>query len=710
MTETISAVFRDLGMAVRSLRRSPGFTLIAVVTLGLGIGANMAMFSTYNGYALRPAPYADREHVERIFRATRATARGGVSPADYLELKSQAANYGEIAGYGDLDLSLAEPGKPAEFAQGMRASANLLSTLGTRPLLGRDFRPQEEVLGNHRVLIISHRYWQNRFGGDPKIVGRVVRVDGEPNEIVGVLAPNFSDWRHLSWVDVFRPLALDERESRDRTSTWVRIVGRRSPEISRQQAAAFIAKFGQRIAAQHPAEDAEASLHTVPIDDSFLNKNAAGIFFMLIGLSGFVLLIACSNLANLLLARTMARAREHAVRSALGASRARLLRPLFVESLLLAFAGGVLAILVAQATFARLAVMSAGENGVGVEFGFDWRVLGWGFGACLFTALAFGVVPALFTNKLDLNSTLKSGSRGVTADLGHRRFRNLLIVGQFALAMVLLAGAGLFVHGLHEINNRRHGWESSQLVTGSIVLPAMKYASDVEVRDFHRRAVERLEALPGVESASLSYALPFFGLAEPRKFVVGGRDLPAPGREPVALINGVSPHYFETVGTQLVAGRRFEDRDKADGPKVFVVNESMARALFGDESAIGKRIAQAGGGTLEWGEIVGVVRDVESVYPTRATVTNQLYQPLVQEPRRPGVLAVRTAGVPPKAVLENVRTAMMALDPDLPLLRLRPAERAIARANYQVGVLATILSWLAMLGVGLAALTSTASS
>jgi predicted permease len=425
---------------------------------------------------------------------------------------------------------------------------------------------------------------------------------------------------------------------------------------------------------------------------------------MLVALSGFVVLIACSNLANLLLARTIARARELAVRGALGASRARLLRPLVAESLLLAFAGGICALVVAKWTFDRLAVMSADDNGVGVDLTFDWHVLGWAFGACLFTALAFGVAPAFFALRLDLNSTLKSASRGATGGRGHQRFRNFLVVGQFALAMVLLAGAALFVRGLHEVNNRRHGWESDHLVTGIVVLPATGYASDQEVADFQRLALERLEAQPGVLSASISYSMPFFGLAEPRRYVVAGRETPQPGREPGAVINGVSPHYFETVGTRLLSGRAFDGRDTADSPKVFVINQAMASGLFQGESPIGRRIAQAGGKTLEWGEIVGVVADVESVFPDRLTPAYQLYLPMAQEARRSGELAVRTAGITPASAVNSVRSTMMSLDEDLPVRNLQPAAARIQRANYQDGVLGTILSWLAMLGLGLASL------
>jgi predicted permease len=700
----LSLILGEVRFAIRLLGRSPGFVLIAVVTLGLGIGANTSAFSILNAVLLRPLPYPDSGQLDRIFRATAQNSRGSFSPADYLDLKSEMNRYGEIAAYGVSDMSLAEPGKPAEMAPGLRVSANLFSTLGIEPRLGRSFHPDETILGNHRVLIISHRYWQNRFGGEAHIIGRTVRVDGEAHEIVGVLPATFNDWRHLGPFDLFRPLGLDEKESRDRSSTWLRLVGRRSARLTRAQAEASITDFGRRLAADYPAVNAGTTWRTRPIADSVIPENAPGVLGMLIGLSGFVLLIACSNLANLLLARTMARAREFAVRSAVGASRTQLLRPLVVESLLLAFAGCICAIYVAMWTNEWLNAFSVRGGGEALIFSIDWHVLVWGFGACLLTALAFSVAPALFALRLDPNSTLKSGSRGTTGDRRHQRFRHFLIVGQFAFAMVLLAGAALFGRGLYELNNRRYGWESDQVITGTMLLPTAKYPGGKEITAFQHLALERLEALPGVASASISYSMPFFGLAEPRKYLVAGRETPEPGHEPVAVINGISPRYFETIGTRVLSGRRFNESDTLTSPKVFIINQAMARGLFGGESPLGRRIAQAGGKTIEWGEVVGLVGDVQSVFPDRIAVSYQLYQPMAQEPRPSNEIAVRTAGIAPSTLADSIRTTMAALDPDLSVRQLEPAETTIAKAKQYPVVIGSLLSFLAVLGLGLAAL------
>ena len=698
----------DLRLGLRSLRRSPGFVLIAVVTLGLGIGANTSAFSLVNEIFLRPLPYPDSDRLERIYRATSQSSRGGVSPADYLDLKSEVNGYGEIAAYAFSDMSLAEPGEPADMASGIRASANLFSTLRIQPELGRTFRPDEEIPGNDRVLMISHRFWQTRFGGDAHIVGRTVRLNGEAHDIVGVLPATLNDWRHLGLIDLFRPLALAEQEARDRGTTSLRLVGRRSLTLSREQAGALVAKFGRRLAADFPGVNAQTSWRTVPINGSVAPDKARGIFAMVIGLSSFVLLIACSNLANLLLARTMARARELAVRAALGASRARLLRPLYAESLLLALGGGICAIYVATWTndwmkrYMRMSSFVGDDKGL--EFSIDWRVLGWAFAASLLTTLAFGVAPALFALRLDLNKTLKSGGRGTTGGRGHQRFRHALIVGQFALAMVLLAGAALFVRGAHELNDRHYGWASDHLITGSMLLPTATYPGGKEVTSFQRLALERLEALPGVASASISYSMPFFGLAEPRKYLVAGRDTPEPGHEPVAVVNGISPHYFETVGTRVLDGRVFNESDALAAPRAFIVNQAMARGLFAGESPLGRRIARAGGKAIEWGEIVGVVEDVQSVYPDRIPVAYQIYQPMAQEPRPGSEIAVRTTGSAPSALGDSIRTTMATLDPDLAVRQLQPAETTIANAKYEWAIVGDMLSFLAVLGLFLASL------
>lgn len=700
----LADLWRSFHFAARSLLRTPAFTILAIVTLGLGVGANTSMFSLLRGIITKPLPYPENERLERIYRATPQNPDGLISAADFLDFQRAQSDLGIVSAYTIGEASLSEPGHPAEMANAARSTTNFLSVLGVQPALGRHFRPEEETGGRHRVVILSQRTWRNRFQADPAAIGRAVRIDGEPHEIVGVLPESFNDWRHLGAIDFFRPLALTPEQARDRSRTFLRVIFWRAQVESRAKTAGFVANFGAQLAQKFPEVNAESSWRSEELQGTINGQDAHLIFSMLVGLSASVLLIACSNLANLLLARTMARAREFAVRAALGASRAQLLRPLIGEGLLLALAGGGCAMLVALWTRDWLAMRSTGDNGEQVILPMDWSVLSWALGAALVTALAFGLAPALFALRLDLNKTLKSGGRGTTGGRGHQRFRQALIIGQFALAMVLLTGAGVFIRGLHDLNNRRAGWESTRLVTGSILLPPAKYSDAEKIAAFQRLTLERLGSLPGVASASISAFTPFFNWPDARKFIVEGRDRPEPGREPAAVVNSVSPQYFETFGSRILAGRAFAERDKAGAPRVFVISQATARAFFGDENPIGRRLAQVDGQNMHWGEVVGVVRDVQSIVPDASPVTYQVYQPMAQEPRGQNEIAIRTSGVAPGAVVESIRNTMAELDPDLPVRELQAADATIKRANYQTAVLRDMLIAFGLLGLGLASL------
>ncbi len=696
----------DLRLGTRVLVKSPGFSLLAIVTLGLGIGANTAGFSMFNGVLLKPLPYPDSAQLVRVFRATAQNRDGHFSPADFLDFQRAVRGQTAVAAYTVANASLSEPGHPAEYTSAARGSANLFSLLGIRPQLGREFRPDEETPGRDRVVILSQRAWNNRFGGQPDVIGRTIRIDGEPHKVIGVMPETFNEWRHLGSVDIFRPLAFSPEQAADRTSTYLRILIRRAPGQSPAELSTFVANFGVQLAADFPVVNAESSWRADPLPSRLVPPAAPAMISMMVGLSGLVLLIACSNLANLLLARTMARAREFAVRAALGASRLQLLRPLVAESLLLALVGGAGAVVLALWFHDFLAARFM-DNGDQIVIAFGWPVFGWAFVASLVTAVVFGLAPALFALRLDLNGTLKSGGHGATGGPGHRRFRQILIVGQFAVAMILLAAAGVYVRGLHELNNRRSGWESDDLITGTVLLPAGQYADAEKIAAFHRLTLERLAALPGVASVSTSSFTPFFNWPDTRKFVVEGRDRPQPGKEPAAVVNSVSPQYFATYGTHVLTGRAFDGRDTAQSPKVFIVSELTARALFGSANPIGQHLAQTNGAesdNLRWGEVVGVVRDVEPAVSDRNLETSQIYQPMAQEPRRQYEISVRTAGVAPASFADSIRAAVASLDPDLPVRQLQPADLTIERANSGTAVGRDIFSGMAALGLALASL------
>jgi predicted permease len=693
-------LMKDLRFAARQLARSPGFALLAILTLALGIGVNTAMFNVLQTIRVRPLPYADPGRLDAVYRATPQNRDGGFSPADFLELSRAADGRGTFAAYSVANASLSEPGRPAEIAEAARATPNLLSLLGVTPQLGRDFLPDEGAPGRDRVVILSQRTWRRRFQSSFDVVGRTIRVDGEPHQIVGVLPESFNDWRHLGAIDFFRPLALDDAQKAERASTSLDVIARRPPGRTRTELDAFAAGVGARVAKTHPDVSGAATWRAVPLRDSTIGKDAAPILSLLVGLSGFVVLIACSNLANFLLARTMARAREFALRAALGASKTQLLRPLVAESLIISILGGALALAVAYGFGQYLTLRSTGDNGEAVTFFFDWPIFCWALGASLVTAVAFGVAPALFATRLDLNATLKSGGRGSTGGKGHQRFRRALIVGQFALAMVLLTAAGLMIRGLEDLNNRRAGFDSSRLAGATYLLPAGAYKTPEEIAAFQRRVVSRLEAIPGVSSASVAASTPFWVWSDSRKFVADGRQRPERGREPAARVNAVSPRYFETVGTPLLAGRAFAERDTSGAPRVAVVSRTFAEKLFGTSDAVGRRLVEVATGQLA--EIVGVAADVQSVSPDVSPLTFQVYVPMAQDPRRQNEIAVRAADGAPSALLPAIRAVMSDLDPDLPLRKVMTADARIYRFNYQTRVLRDMLASFAMLGLALA--------
>lgn len=702
----LERLLKDLRFAARQLARSPGFSALAILTLGLGIGANTSMFSLVNGIALKPLPYAEPGRLQHVYRSTAQNPKGGLSPADFLALQKAPGLYGDVAAFTPERVSLSDPGQPAQIAFPARATANFFALLSVPPQLGRAFLPGEDSPGRHRVVILSQRIWRERYQGDVRVIGRSIRVDGEPHIVVGVLPDSFNDWRHLGNVDFFRPYAFTPEFSTERKTANLLALARLAPGASAEEAAAFAANFGAERAREFPDDNTGSTWRAMSTQESAIGTSGGIILPMLLGLSGFVLLIACSNLANLLLARTMARAREFAVRGALGASRLQLLRPLLAEALLLSLAGGAIAILVAHWFRDWAAVRSTGDNGEQVVFSVDWRVMGWAFAASLFTAMAFAIIPALYAQRLNLYDTLKSGGHGATGGRGHQRFRQLLIIGQFALAMVLLSGAVLFVQGLQDLHHRRSGWESAALVMGTVALPAGTYADPKKIAAFQRLALERLTALPGVATAALGQAAPFFHWTDIRKFVAEGQERPPSGREPVAMINAVSPAYFDAFSMRLVSGRPFLERDNASAPRVYLVGQSTARAWFGDRDPIGRRIAPlSSGGEPVWGEIVGLVADFETVDPDPNPVVHHVYQPMAQEPLRGFELAVRAApGVTPAALVDDIRAVFTALDADLPIRRLQPADQTIDRMLYQLGVLRDMLGAFGLLGLALASL------
>lgn len=699
----------NLKFALRSLLKTPGVSFIAVVTLAVGIGACTAMFSLMNSMLLRPLAFKEPERLFKLERAWDRSHSPSFAPADFVDLRGSVADKGTAAAYAFAAVSLAESGRPPEWQNSIRVSEGFFECLGLVPQLGRVFTAEDNVPGNHRVIVINHALWQEQFGGAPDVIGKLVRLDGEQYEIVGALSASAKERRLFGNARLFKPMALTEAEKNNREMQWLNIIFRRAANISEKQARAFIALVGARIVADHPAQNKNVRWQAKEFLASATKSTERALLTMLVGLSSFVLLIACSNLANLLLARAMGRTREFAVRAALGASRVQLMLPLSFETMFLAFAGGMTALLVSTWTCDWLSAEILKTGDVGIELFLDWRVLGFAALISISTVALFGVAPALFATRVSLEEVLKSQSRA-TASRGHHRLRAILIVGQFSLAMTLLAGAGYFLRGAQKALNENNGWSSEQVVQGMINFPK-GYRKDSELNVFFTQMIERLENVPGADAASISYGLPYRGLNNQRQYVAQGQENAPANQAPRAMANGVSPRYFEVTGTRLLFGRAFNSKDTKEGLPVAIISESMARALFKNENPIGHQIAVEGVQPPEWREIVGVVNDVLPADVAQEPIRNQVYEPITYDhwyfaegKLVPIYLGVRSSRVPSEKMIQSIREAVAAVDPDLPIRELMTANAMIARFTGQIAIIRKLLTAFAFIGLGLAAL------
>jgi predicted permease len=695
----------DLRYALRSLLKSPGFTAVAVLSLALGIGLNTSMFTMVNGVFLRPLAYPRADQLVRVYRTTPQTQSAPHSIANYLDLARESADTVRLAGFRLWSFTVVEPGRAPRMLNGMRVTAAYFPILGVQPKLGRYFTDDENRPGANNVAILSHDLWATEFGADPMIIGRTVRLDGQPTTIVGVMPDSFSSLVTWGPTEIWCPYGFTAEEQRNRAAAELQVMGRRAPGLTLAHAEERLRAVAAQIARDHPAENTESSVLLRPLRSSGIMDTVdtfRQISWLTLALAGSVLLITCANLANLQLGRALRRAREYAVCSALGASRWRLMRPLLCECLLLAFAGAAAGMLIVLWANDWIAFRFRELPGVGLPI--DWHVLTFAFGATLLAAVLFGVAPAWLVSRLRVNEVLKSGSRGATGGVAQSRVRSLLIIGQFALALLLLSGAGFFERGTARLIARDVGWKPAGILQGILSLPASRYSDPGRAYGFYRRLEEKLAALPGVEHVGVGWTIPVFEYLQTRSVTLEGRNAPPAGREPLAYVNGITPSFLPTIGLKLVRGRCFAETDDAKSPGVVLINETMARSLFSGESPLGRRLRLMDGTTPVWLEIVGVVADVRfaATFGAPATVF-QIYRPLAQDTWNYVTVAVRTA-TSPATLAESFRQAVAGLDADLPVQRLATGPAAIEEivSNFAFG--GRLLSGLAALGLFLAAL------
>jgi putative ABC transport system permease protein len=687
----------------RRLLASPGFTITALVTLALGIGVNTTAFSLLNTLLLHTPPYPQPDALVRVVRTTPQGQSGVHSAANFLDYRAQNTVFEHMAAIRSTDFNVGAPGQPAERLRGLFVTADYFPLLRTAPLLGRTFTPEEDRVGNNNVAIISHATWTQRFGGDPAVVGRTLRIDGTPVTIIGVMPATFADPQLWGEVAAWRPLALPDVGSADRENSSLTVAARLKPGLTLDQAQTAMSALSAQLALAYPATNLNRGLRLVPLGRSTQDNTGRGITWLVAGLAGFVLLIACANLANLQFARNAARGREHAIRIALGASRAQLIRLVLTECVLLSLIGGALGLVLALWSNELVSRSFTFGESAGLVIPLDRRVLAFTFVVSVLTGVGFGLFPAWLASRANVGDALKQGSRGSTAGRAPHRVRHALIVGEIALALVLLAGAGFFLHGLQRFTQRDPGWRTEGLLTAEVSLRGQHYDTSAARDAFYRRLHERLAAIPGVERAAIGTSLPTSGYNLGNSFVVEGQPPPAPGRNLTASVSAVSPGYFDTLGIRLLQGRDFTAADANGKPYVVVINESMARQLWPGQNPIGKRIGGATPFMENPREIIGVVSDVRSV----ASLNNveggfQFYRALAQWNQSFATIALRSRTAP-ETLAPALRRAVAEIDPDQAVFRVNTVQHEIDRGLGPVDAAGYTLAGFAALGVLLAA-------
>jgi putative ABC transport system permease protein len=699
-------MFQDLRIGLRMLLKDKGFTVVAALTLALGIGVNTAMFSVLNTYLFRALPYPNSDQLVRVFRTSIHSQNWPHSPGNFFDQREKNNVFDKMVAYTFSSPNLAEPGQPAERIRALVATSDFFPALGVQPALGRVFVPEDhetsERVGAGPVVVISDRFWMKRFGGDPNVVGRTLRLDGQDVKVIGVMPPGFDHPLLWNTVDVWRPLAFNAEGRQNRDSNWLRTFARLKPGVTIGQADQAMKALAAAIS-KETSRNQNESLRLEPLRLSMSNDIGRKIMWFTFGLAGFVLLIGCANLANLQLVRTAARAREFAVRAALGAPALRLLRQSLVESVIIALIGGALSLALAMWGVGFISRRLFSEL-PGAKVSLDLGVFAFALLCSVLTGLIFGTVPAWLASRADVNQALRENVRGSSAGRSHQRLRSALIVVEVAFALILLTGAGLFLRGLQRFANLDPGWRVDGLVTAEISLPRAKYENDDQRRAFYQRLEERLAALPGVERVALAGSQPVGGFNASGSFMVEGQPEPAAGQYPEVFQEPVSAGYFDTLGIRLLSGRAFTSADTADRPAVVIISETTARRFWPNESPIGKRIGSANPNQRNWREVVGVVNDVGFPASLGEPYTRfQSFRPLAQMTWDGVNIALRTSAAP-ESIANALRGAVAELDPTLPAHQIRTARSLVERSLGSVSLLGTLLGAFAALGLVLAAI------
>jgi predicted permease len=692
----------NLRLAFRTLSKSPGFAIVAMLTLGLGIALSTSAFSMANVFLLRTVPYPKSDRIVRIFRTTPQTRNAPQAPGNAIDVRTVSTSFSSLAFcFGDA-VSLAEPGQPAQQIFGLNASPSIFAVLGVQPFIGRGFTPDEEQPGKSKVVVLTYRAWVRRFGSDPGVINRPMRLDGDAFTIVGVLPASFDAplvWGTLEFV---RPLTIEKHFPTLRNNAWFNTVARLKDGVSLVQAQSELNTIAARLAKDFPKDIGTDGLYVTDLASASIDDVSRSLLWLMVALSGTVLLIACANLASLQLARAFGRSREYALRSALGAGRGNLMAPLVVESLVLALGGGGLGILMASWSNELI-----GRNlTIGMEPGFtipiDGNVLIFALLIALVSGLAFGLAPAWLASRTPASESLKEGSRGSTAGPTNQRLKAALIICELAAALVLIGVATSFTVATKKFLHRNVGWNPDGLFVGNIAMPWNRYPDDAHCRDFSRTLLERLSALPGVDQVAIADSLPVYSYNERRNLIAAGQAPVSRGHEPLAQTASVSPEFFTVLQLPLKEGRFFTASLKAEDPPEVIVNAALARQMWPGESPIGKRLRFADND--QWLEVVGLVGDARMVVNLSEPDTHlQAYRPLVQDPKHYLAISLRTS-MSPEALAPAVRKIVAALDPDMPVAQPSSLRRWIEQNMANLNMVAANLATFAFMGLLISAL------
>jgi len=707
----MNRLWLDLRYGARMLLKKPAFTFIAVLTLALGIGANTAIFSVIYAVLLRPLPYAEPDRLALLWTRLEKIGleQNWVSEPEVLDFREQSQLFESFGVVTNSNFILTGNGEPQQLV-GAAVSSNFFSVLGATMRVGRDFSPEEEMPGAARVAVLSHGFWKRAFGGEESVIGSTILLSGRATTIVGVLPESFAlmlpQEAHVSTnIDVWIPYAVDyARQERD--SHGLTVIGRMKPGVTLTQAQAEMNGIAERLYELHYAHTG-FEVKVVSMQGDIVKKMRPALLVLLAAV-GFVLLIACANVANLLLARAAAREREMAIRAAMGAGRARLLRQLLTESLLLAMLGGVAGAGLASWGVDALLALSPADLPRIDEVKIDARVLAFTFAIAAVTGILFGLIPALKASRINLTQTLKEGSRSVAGGGAHR-LRGLIVVAEIALALVLLAGAGLLLRSFIALMRVDPGFDPHNVLTMKMAVPRTKYKDGPAVANFYKQLVEKIQGLPGVESAGAVSHLPLSGDYWGGTLTFEGVTANAE-RGNLASFEVdqrvITPDYFTTMRTPLIEGRFFTSQDVPGKPLVAIVDETLARRLWPNASPVGRRLTfgRFPEKPEQWAEIVGVVRHIRH-HRLEAEVREQVYYPHARLSFSGLTLAIRTTS-DPLSMVGAVREAVRSLDKDQPVYRIRTMDSlvagALAPARFTLmllGIFAGVAAVLAMVGI-----------